>query len=82
MVADEVTVVTRRAGESEATRWTSSGDGSYTVETAEKEDIGTTVSLRLRDADPDNALPDFADEFVLRSTIKKHSTRNAPHQTG
>jgi len=73
MVADEVTVVTRRAGESEATRWTSSGDGSYTVEAAEKEDIGTTVSLRLRDADPDNALPDFTDEFVLRSTIKKHS---------
>ncbi|MEE2903366.1 MAG: molecular chaperone HtpG [Myxococcota bacterium] len=73
MVADEVTVVTRRAGESEATRWTSSGDGSYTVEAAEKEDIGTTVSLRLRDADPDNALPDFTDDFVLRSTVKKHS---------
>lgn len=73
MVAEEVTVVTRRAGEDKATRWTSTGDGSYTVEDAEQEDFGTTVSLLLRDADPDNALPDFTDNFVLRSTIKKHS---------
>jgi molecular chaperone HtpG len=73
MVAEEVTVVTRRPKEETATRWTSTGDGSYTVEDAEREDIGTTVSLLLREADPDNALPDFADNSVVRSTIKKHS---------
>lgn len=73
MVADEVTVVTRRAGEDTATRWASTGDGHYSIEDAEREDAGTTISLLLKDADPDNALPDFADNFVLRGTIKKHS---------
>jgi len=73
MVAEDVTVVTRRHGDENATRWSSKGDGRYSIEDAEREDVGTTVSLMLREADPENALPDFADNFVLRSTVKKHS---------
>ncbi len=73
MVADEVTVLSRRAGENEATRWSSTGDGKFDVGAAERAHAGTTVILKLRDADPENALPDFTQEHAVRQTIKKYS---------
>ena len=73
MAADEVTVVTRKAGEGTATRWHSTGDGRYTLEDAERDETGTTVTLHLRDADPDNGLPDFANGGPVRTTVKKYS---------
>jgi molecular chaperone HtpG len=47
MVAGEVEVVTRKAGEAQAWRWVSDGKGEFTVEPAEKEGRGTTIMLRL-----------------------------------
>ena len=47
MVAGEVEVLTRKAGESQAWRWVSDGKGEFTVEPAEKEGRGTTIVLRL-----------------------------------
>ena len=47
MVADTVTVVTRKAGEAEAYKWESAGDGQYTLETCEKPKHGTTIILTL-----------------------------------
>ena len=73
MAAEEVTVVTRRAGETSATLWRSTGDGTFEVGDAEREAAGTTVTLKLRDADPDNGLPDFTDEWTIKSTIKRYS---------
>ena len=73
MAAEQVTVVTRRAGEATATRWVSTGDGTYTVEDAERETQGTSVTLTLRPADPENGLEDFTDEWTIRRTIKKYS---------
>ncbi len=73
MVADEVTVVTRRAGEEAATLWRSTGDGSFEVGDATREKAGTTVTLKLRDADPDNGLPDFTEEWTLRGVVKRYS---------
>jgi molecular chaperone HtpG len=48
MVADRVELVTRKAGEDGAVRWVSSGDGSFTVEEAERDRPGTTVTLHLK----------------------------------
>ena len=73
MVADKVTLVTRRAGESHAHRWESSGDGSYTIEEAERAEPGTSVTLHLKPADEDDELQDFTQEWTLRSTIRKYS---------
>lgn len=73
MVAGEVTVITRKAGEAGATRWHSSGDGAYTVEDASREAHGTTIILHLREADEENDLEDFTQDYVLRKTIKKYS---------
>jgi len=68
MVADEVTVRTRRAGEDEAILWRSKGDGEFSVEPSEKEDRGTEITLHLKeDAD------EFLDEWRLRQIVKKYS---------
>ncbi|MEL7059323.1 MAG: molecular chaperone HtpG [Acidobacteriota bacterium] len=73
MVADRVEVVTRRASDERATRWVSSGDGSYAVEDANRFHHGTDVVLHLKPVDEENGLPDFADAAVLERVVKRHS---------
>jgi molecular chaperone HtpG len=73
MAADEIELITRRAGEDTATRWHSAGGGTYTVEDAEREGHGTTIRLHLKPADPENGLEDFTDEYTLRRTVKRYS---------
>ena len=73
MVADEVEVVTRRAGEDKAVRWTSAGAGEYALDDAERAEAGTTIRLRLKPVDAESGIADFTDEWVLRQTIKKYS---------
>lgn len=70
IVADRVTVTTRRAGltAEHGVRWESSGEGEYTLETCEKADRGTTVTLHLREDDDE-----FLDGWRLRSIIRKYS---------
>ncbi|MFE5403069.1 molecular chaperone HtpG [Streptomyces sp. NPDC056580] len=73
MVADAMTLVTRRAGESEGTRWTSRGEGTYTLETVADAPQGTSVTLHLKPADPDNQLHDYTSPFKIREIIKRYS---------
>jgi molecular chaperone HtpG len=73
MAADRVVVVTQRAGEGSATRWESTGDGTFTVADAEREGHGTTVTLHLRAADPENGLSDFTQDYEIRRVVKKYS---------
>ena len=73
MVANRVSLVTRRAGTDSTLRWESAGDGAYTLDTAERVCAGTTVTLHLKPADEDDGLRDYTDQFVLRDIVKKHS---------
>ena len=70
IVADQVEVLTRRAGtEAEsATLWRSSGEADYTLEKAVKAQAGTTITLHLK-ADES----DFADGYRIRSVVKKYA---------
>jgi molecular chaperone HtpG len=72
MVADRITLVTRRAGESTATRWESTGDG-YTLGDAERETAGTTVTLHLKPKDEEDGLKDYTDPSVLKEIVKRYS---------
>src|SRR4051794_23334706 len=72
MVADRITLVSRRAGEPGATRWESTGDGSYTLADAERDTAGTTITLHLKPADPEHGR-DYTDEDVLKDIIKRYS---------
>jgi molecular chaperone HtpG len=72
MVAEGITLVTRRAGEETATRWESTGEG-YTLEDAERDGPGTTVTLHLKPKDEEDGLRDYTDEHVLRDVVKRYS---------
>ncbi|MFJ3231071.1 molecular chaperone HtpG [Streptomyces sp. NPDC086787] len=73
MVADEMTLVTRRAGESTGTRWSSRGEGTYTLETADDAPQGTAVTLHLKAADPENQLHDYTSVWTVKEIVKRYS---------
>lgn len=73
MVADEIEVVSRAYGSDKANKWTSRGAEGYTIEPAEKETVGTTITLRLRPKDDDFDYDKLLEEYYLRSLIKKYS---------
>jgi molecular chaperone HtpG len=73
MVADTVTLVTRRAGETTATRWESNGDGAYSVAAAERDTQGTTVTLALKPVDTEQGIHDYTAAHVLRRIVKRYS---------
>jgi molecular chaperone HtpG len=70
MVADKVTLVTRKGGHDKSSGciWESTGDGSYTIEECEKEGRGTDVILHLKED-----MRDYLDEWRIRSIVKKYS---------
>ena len=69
MIADRVTLTTRKAGSpADACRWESTGDGTYTVEECEKPARGTEIVLHLKEE-----MKEYLDEWKLRSIIKKYS---------
>ncbi len=68
MVADRVEVVSRRAGDAAAWRWTSEGRGAYTLEEADRDARGTTVTLHLKDD-----AQEFLEDHRLRRIIKTYS---------
>jgi molecular chaperone HtpG len=73
MVADRVELVTRRAGTDEAVRWESSGGGSFTVEAAERDRPGTTITLHLKPVDTENGIEDYTDRWVLSRIVRQHA---------
>jgi molecular chaperone HtpG len=70
IVADKVTLTTRRAGlgAEHGVRWSSAGDGEFTLETVEKARRGTEVVLHLREGEDE-----FLESYRLKSIIHKYS---------
>jgi molecular chaperone HtpG len=73
MVADRIVLATRRAGEETATQWESAGDGHYTISDVEKAGRGTSITLHLKPADPENGIEDFTDKWIIGRTVKRYS---------
>ena len=68
IVADRVTVLSRRAGDDSAVRWESDGEGEFSVESADKQARGTEVILHLRDDDREFLAP-----ARLATLVRKYS---------
>jgi molecular chaperone HtpG len=68
IVADSVTVRTRKAGEAKAIEWHSQGEGEYTLAEIGKEDRGTEIILHLREDEKE-----FASDYRLKSIVTKYS---------
>ncbi len=73
MVADKVTILTKKAGEDKAYRWESAADGSYTIEEAEKDKRGTTITICLKKEFTEDGEEDFTDTYKIESLVKKYS---------
>src|SRR6201993_4130905 len=73
MVADKIELLTRKAGESEATRWESGGEGTYTIETVDDAPQGTSVTLHLKPEDKEDELHDYTAEWKIRNLVKRYS---------
>ncbi|AFR49258.1 Molecular chaperone, HSP90 family [Gordonia sp. KTR9] len=73
MVADKVTLVTRKAGETTGTRWESTGDGTYTIDDVPDAPQGTSVTLALKPVDTEDHLYDYSDQTKLRQLVKRYS---------
>ncbi|MEU4657996.1 molecular chaperone HtpG [Streptomyces sp. NPDC023723] len=73
MVADEMTLVTRRAGQDKGTRWSSRGEGTYTLDTVDDAPQGTSVTLHLKPADSEDALHDYTSAWKIREIVKRYS---------
>jgi molecular chaperone HtpG len=70
IVADKVTVETRRAGlaADEAVRWESAGDGEFSIDAINRAERGTTITLHLREGEDD-----FLSSYRLQNIIRKYS---------
>ena len=68
IIAKEVTVQTRKAGNPQAYSWSSQADGEFTINEIEKESRGTLVILKLKDDEKE-----FTDAWRLQSIIRKYS---------
>lgn len=73
MVADRVTLVTRKAGETGGTRWESTGEGTYSIEGVDDAPQGTAVTLHLKPEDAEDRRFDYTAEWKLREIVKRYS---------
>lgn len=73
MVADVVTVTTKALGSDTAYKWESTGADGYTIEAAEKDDVGTEIVLKIKANTEDESYDEYLDEYRLKALIKKYS---------
>ena len=73
MVASKVTVESKSVDSEKSYIWTSTGIDGYTIEDSTKEEIGTTITLYLKDSTDSLDTNEFLEEYKLTSIIKKYS---------
>ncbi|MFJ3793131.1 molecular chaperone HtpG [Kitasatospora sp. NPDC090091] len=73
MVADKVTLRTRRAGTDSGTQWESDGEGTYEIQAVDGLPVGTSVTLHLKPADGEDGLADYLAEWKIRQIVKQYS---------
>ena len=73
MVSDNVVVESLAYGETEAYRWESSGVEGYKIGKSEKTDIGTVVTLYIKENTEDENYDEFLDQYRISALVKKYS---------
>ncbi|OAA90506.1 molecular chaperone HtpG [Clostridium ljungdahlii] len=73
MVSDLVTVKSRALNSDEAYKWESKGVEGYTIEPCEKNEVGTEITLKIKESTDDEKYDEFLDEYKIRSLVKKYS---------
>ena len=73
MVAENVTVISRKYGEDNATRWYSAGADGYTIQPAERNTAGTDVIMKLKADSEDEKYSRFLESWELSNLVRKYS---------
>ena len=73
MVAEEITVESRKMGEDAAWRWHSTGIEGFTVEPCEKEDTGTAITLRIKEDTEQEQYDEFLEPYRVKELVKRYS---------
>ncbi len=73
MVADKVTVISKKLGSDEAFKWESEGADGYTISPSEKEQVGTDIIMKIKTNTEDVDYDEFLDPYNLKSLVKKYS---------
>ncbi|WP_068777353.1 molecular chaperone HtpG [Paenibacillus sp. FJAT-26967] len=73
MVADVVTVISKAQGGDEAFKWESKGADGYTIVPAEKDSVGTEITLKIKENTEDDNYDEYLEEYRLKAIVKKYS---------
>ncbi len=73
MVADEITVLTKKYGSAQAYSWQSSGADGYTITECDKDSAGTDVIMHIKEDTEDEKYSEYLDGYRLYSLVKKYS---------
>ena len=73
MVADHITVVTKKYGADQAFRWESDGADGYTITPCERDGVGTDIIMHIKPDGEEENYSEFLEEYRLRSLVKKYS---------
>lgn len=74
MVADKVTVITRKYGEDKAYKWESEGADGFTIEEAEKDKVGTDIIMHIKaDGETEDEYSQYMREYPIYKLVKKYS---------
>ena len=73
MVSDKVTVESRSVDEAQAHKWESTGAEGYTIEPCKKQEVGTTITLHIKEDNEDEKYSEFLEQYKIQELIKKYS---------
>ncbi len=73
MVAKRIEVISKSAHEDSGNIWASSGEDGYTISTFDTDDVGTTITLYLKDDTAEENFSEFLDSYKIESLVKKYS---------
>lgn len=73
MVSDEVEVISRSVDSDQAYRWVSEGADGYSITPCEKETVGTTITLKLKEDTEEEKYSEFLETYRIQGIVKKYS---------
>ena len=73
MVADNVDVISKKYSSDKAYKWSSKGADGYNISECEKEEYGTTITIKIKQDSDDYNYSDFLDSYNIESLVKKYS---------
>ncbi len=73
IVSDKLTVESKSVDEEQAHKWESTGAEGYTIEPSDKQDIGTTITLHIKEDNDDEKYSNYLEDYKIQELIRKYS---------